>query len=1295
MLDVAGSAQSDSRNKPNMIAELLLNGRAVPLGETSPNVTLLEFLRSKGLLGAKEGCAEGDCGACSVVIADRDTQGRGTYRAINCCLVPVSLLAGREILTAEGLADGQNLHPVQEQMVACHGSQCGYCTPGFVMSLFEGFYRDDLRSPDQLDDQLCGNLCRCTGYRSIRFAARSAFAHRDQGNGQDRFKHRLATPVTPPAPLAFATGKEQFHRPANLARVLELLQRIPEARLVAGATELGLEITKRYRRFPILVSLEACAELKRISRGTAEWRVGAAATLTDIEEQLGPEFPALKEMLRVFGSRQIRNRATMGGNIVTASPIGDSAPLLLALDATVVLVSLDANKILAERSLPITEFFVAYRKTALNPGELLKEIIVPRAVEKSAGKTFCRWYKVSRRREMDISTVAGCFHVGLDARDIVTAARLAYGGVAPTPVRARKAEAALLGQPWSAEVLNTVLPILLKEFDPISDVRGSKDFRNEIVASLFEKFFHEAHAETQRDDGNGDGSTFKTQNKPALAIPHESARHHVTGQAMYADDLACKRPMLEVWPVCSPHARARVIGCDTSTAKSMPGVRAVLTAADVPGENDVGTKHDEPLFPSSEVLYHGQIVALVVGDSAELCREAARAVKIDYEPSQPVLTIPQAIGASSFHNEPNFIRRGDADQALEGAPHTLKDEFALGGQEHFYLETHAAWAERGEGGSVFVCSSTQHPSEVQLVVSHMLNTPINQVVVQTPRMGGGFGGKETQAALPAALAALAAWRTGQPVRVRFNRDQDMAISGHRHPFLARFKVGFDDSGKILAAKISLISDGGWSLDLSQAVTDRALFHLDNAYYIPAVEFSGQVAKTNLSSNTAFRGFGGPQGMLVIEEIMDRIARHVALPPEQVRERNLYRGQGETNTTHYGQDIGDNRIETIWSELKRSSAFTARRETILEWNRKNPHHKRGMAITPVKFGISFTVTHLNQAGALVLLYQDGTVQVNHGGTEMGQGVHTNIAMIAARELGLSLGDVRIMPTSTDKVPNTSATAASCGTDLNGAAVKNACETLRLRLVPVASELLREKCGSRERPNQVVFQEGFVFDRNHPEKKLSIGEIARVAYLQRVSLSAQGFYCTPGLHWDRATGRGKPFLYYACGAAVCEVEVDGFTGMHRLLRVDILHDAGESINEGVNRGQVEGGFIQGMGWLTTEELKWDSEGRLLTHSPDTYKIPAIGDTPPVFNVSFLKNASQNDVVYGSKAVGEPPLMLAISVREALRDAIACFGQTPSSVPLASPATCEAIFKAIQLVRVSPGTTSNFAAETVRVS
>ena len=1238
--------------------EFRLNGKAVRVDSVSPNTTLLEWLRGSGLTGSKEGCAEGDCGACSVAIVDRDARGKRCYRAINSCLVPLPLMTGRDIVTVEGVGCAK-LHPVQQAMVENFGSQCGYCTPGFIMSMFEGYYRKDLKTAAQLDEQLCGNLCRCTGYRPIRDAAADALAQR---NGADSFDEQLRLAKAKIGAARYVCGGEKFLRPTSLAKLFEMMAQNPDARLIAGATELGLEITKKFRKFPTLISIEAIPELASVTSTNADWTIGAATTLTRLDDSLGAEYPELREMLLVFGSRQIRNRATVGGNLVTASPIGDCAPVLLALGARVVLASASG-----ERVMPLDDFFVAYRKTALQPGEILKAILLPRIADDT--RSIRRFYKVSKRREMDISTVSGAFALRVTDGGTIVQARLAYGGVAAMPTRARATEQALIGKHWNSESCEGVLPIVEAEFTPISDVRGSAAYRQELIKTLLRKFF------TDADAALASKPIARSLPHTQSAVAHESAHKHVNGEAVYVDDRAQQEHMLEVWPVCSPHAHAKILSRDVSAARSTPGVRAVLLAEDVPGVNDVGAvRHDEVLLADKEAFYHGQVVALVVGETAEICRAAADKVVVEYETLPPIFTIEEAIAATSFHTEPNFIRRGDVSSALRDSPRRLSGEFSFGGQDHFYLETNAAWAEVGEDGTVFISSSTQHPSEVQHIVAHVLALPMSSVVVECPRMGGGFGGKETQAAGLAALAALAATKTGQKVRVRYNRDQDMMITGKRHPFLGKFQVGFDDAGLLLAAQVELYSNGGWSLDLSRAVTDRAVFHLDNAYYIPHVEFSGTVAKTNLASNTAFRGFGGPQGMLVMEEILDRIARDTDLPPELVRQRNLYRGTGATNTTHYGQEIEDNRIERVWRELTETSEFTSRREQLRAWNAGHAHRKRGLAITPVKFGISFTTTHLNQAGALVLLYQDGTAQVNHGGTEMGQGVYTNVALIAARELGITPDRMRVMATRTDKVPNTSATAASCGTDLNGAAVKNACDKLRVRLLPFAIEMLAEKNARATDPGRVAFVANGVFDLDAPETQIPFAEVLQRAYFARTSLSATGFYRTPDINYDRDAGRGKPFHYFAIGAAVSEVEVDGFTGMHHLRRVDILHDAGDPVNIGITRGQIEGGFVQGAGWLTCEELVWDSEGRLRTHSPDTYKIPAIGDTPDVFNIALLSEATQSNVIHGSKAVGEPPLMLAISVREAIRDAVAAFGASGGQVPLACPATPEAIFNAI---------------------
>jgi xanthine dehydrogenase molybdopterin binding subunit/xanthine dehydrogenase small subunit len=1235
--------------------DFTLNGKKIAVRDLPPNTTLADFLRRNGHPGTKIGCAEGDCGACTVALVDRDANGAPTYRAINSCIALLPMFAGRDVVTVEGLEHAGELHPAQSCMVKHYGSQCGYCTPGFVMSLFEGCQRG-LKDHTQIADQLCGNLCRCTGYRPIRDAALEAIAQR----GAEEFTARLAKSEMP-GEASYESDGGFFLRPTSLAQLLTLKRNFPDAKLVAGATEIGVEINKKFSAFPQLISTECVAELKEIRATETAWHLGAAATLTNIEEALADEFSSFQKMLTLFASRQIRNRATLGGNLVTASPIGDSAPVLLSLDASVVLVS-DRG----ERTVPLAEFFTAYRQTVLAADEVMLQVVVPRV------KHSCvEFFKVSKRREMDISIVSAAFCVDTDADGIVTHARVAFGGVSAMPMRATAAEAALVGRTLK-DAREGVLQSLAETFSPIDDARGSAEFRRGLIVSLWEKFIA-GEPEAVPDFVADEVWEVKSASN---ALKHESGVGHVTGRAQYIEDTALRRPMLELWPVCAPHAHAKILSRDASEARAVPGVVAVLLAEDVPGHNDVGcARKDESLIADTEVLFHGHMVAVVVAESLEAAREGAQRVKVEYEPLSPILTVREAIAADSFHTEPNFMRRGDWQSALAASPQRFEGEFELGGQEHFYLETQAAWAEVDPEGNIVVASSTQHPSEIQAIVSEVLHVPRNRIVVQAPRMGGGFGGKETQGNTWAALVALAALKTGRPARVQLDRDLDMMLTGKRHPFYSKFSVGFNHEGKLLALKCDLISNGGWALDLSMPVTDRAMFHLDNAYYLPNIVVSGRVAKTHITSQTAFRGFGGPQGMLVIEEILDRIARRLGLPPEIVRERNLYYGSGETNTTHYGEEIGDNRIQAIWSELKVNADFEKRRAEITEWNAAHLGKKRGLAITPVKFGISFTFTPYNQAGALVMIYRDGSVQVNHGGTEMGQGLYTKIQGVVMRELGLTAEQIRMMPTATDKVPNTSATAASSGSDLNGAAVQNACVELRGRLLPVAAEMLRERFAREVSVESVRVEKDAWFAAETPGDAVDFVEVIERAYMQRISLSANGFYATPGIHWNRATGKGRPFHYYACGAAVSEVVVDGFTGMSKVLRVDILHDVGDSLNAGVDRGQIEGGFVQGTGWLTSEDLKWDAKGRLLTHSASTYAIPAFSDAPADFRVSFFKNATQPTVIHGSKAVGEPPLMLAISVREAIRDAVSFFREKEGEIALASPAGCEAVFRAIR--------------------
>jgi xanthine dehydrogenase molybdopterin binding subunit/xanthine dehydrogenase small subunit len=1242
-----------------------LNGRPVTVTGASTQTTLLDWLRANGTTGPKEGCAEGDCGACSIAMREAAADGGPTWRSFCSCITVLPMVEGRELLTVEGLAEG-GPHPVQTAMAEGAGSQCGYCTPGFVMSMFEGYHRADGDQAHRVADQLCGNLCRCTGYRPIRDAMTSALRHRDTG---DRFHLRLHEPM-PEAPSFTVRGKdgERFDRPATLDELLKLRAEYPEAVLVAGATEVGVELNKKPRAFPHLISTEAVAELHTIELRGGVIRIGGAATLTEIEERLGEELPSLGKMLAVFASRQIRNRATLAGNLVTASPIGDLAPVLMSFDASVELASARGR-----RTVALADFFLGYRKTAMAADEVMVAVGIaddwPDGLRPRSDS-----FKVSKRREMDISIVAGAFLIGTDREQVIRHARLAFGGVAATPVRAKATEAALVGLTYTVEGIRPALAVLADEFAPITDARGGAAYRRRLIPNLFEKFVSGDRSLAQDLDLDYVIHPIDDAADATRALRHESALGHATGAARYVDDDAQRRATLTLWPVTSPHAHARITRRDATAARAVPGVVAVLLAEDIPGQNDVGAvRQDETLLAFEEVCFHGHPVAVVVAEDELVARRAAALVVVEYEPLPAVLGAEAAIAADSFHTKGHRIARGDVDAALAAAPHRIDGTLSIGGQEHFYLETHAAAAEPGDDGDVVVHSSTQHPSEVQAVISHVLHLPRNKVVVTAPRMGGGFGGKETQGNAWAALVALAAMKTGRGVRVQLDRDVDLALTGKRHPFYAAWEVGFDERGVLLGAKVDLTADGGWALDLSESICDRALFHLDNAYYIPAVDFFGRVAKTNVCSHTAFRGFGGPQGMVVIEDVLDRVARTLGLDPHVVRERNLYRGDGESNTTHYGELIEDNRLGRIWPQLMASSEFAARRAAIAESNAKSPRIKRGIAITPVKFGISFTATFLNQAGALLHLYRDGSLQVNHGGTEMGQGLHTKVLGIAMRELGLPRDVVRVMRTATDKVPNTSATAASAGADLNGAAVRDACLTLRERLRPIAAHLL-------DAPLDDVRWEHDAFVANGKTQRIN-HKLAEHAYVKQTSLSATGFYRTPGVHYDKAAGRGKPFHYFAFGAAVTEVEVDGYTGMKRILRTDILHDVGDSLNPGVDRGQIEGGYVQGVGWLTGEELLWDARGRLLTHSASTYQIPAFSDAPRDFRVTLLPDAAQSNTIHGSKAVGEPPLMLAISAREAIRDAIAAFSDRPGLVPLASPATHEAILTAVEARRAQP--------------
>ena len=748
---------------------------------------------------------------------------------------------------------------------------------------------------------------------------------------------------------------------------------------------------------------------------------------------------------------------------------------------------------------------------------------------------------------------------------------------------------------------------------------------------------------------------------------HESARAQVAGAAHYIDDLPEVKGTLYAAPILSTVAHGTLNSVDATAALALPGVRGLVLASDVPGDKILAAfGHDEPVFALDSVQFVGQVIGLVVADSVMQARRAVRAVKLDITPLPAVLTVQDALKAQSYVLPPVFVRRGDAATGLAQSAHRMQGAFEVGGQEHFYLEGQIAYAMPLEQKQWWIYSSTQHPGEVQHWVAHALGLASHAVRVECRRMGGGFGGKETQAGHLAVWAALAAHKTGHPVKLRLDRDDDFVITGKRHPFAYRWDVGFDDSGRILGLKLHMAANCGFSADLSGPVCDRAVFHADNAYYLEHVEIESHRCRTNLQSHTAFRGFGGPQGVIAIETIVGDIARALGLDALDVRLVNLY-GSTERNVTHYQMPVEDNILHDLLPKLELSAQYRRRQEAISAWNAASPVLKRGLALTPVKFGISFTATLFNQAGALVHVYTDGSVQVNHGGTEMGQGLHTKVAQIVADELGVPLAQVRVTASDTSKVPNASATAASSGTDLNGRAAQYAARHVRDNLAAFVCGL--DGCGA----GAIRFAGGQVIS---PKTTRRFEDVVAEAYANRIQLWSDGFYRTPKIHYDKTTLTGRPFYYFAYGAACTEVVIDTLTGESRVLAVDILHDVGHSINPAIDIGQIEGGFVQGMGWLTTEELVWNAQGQLATHAPSTYKIPATGDIPAHFTVQLWPEANREDNVGGSKAVGEPPFMLAISVYEALRNAIAAgLPADHPGVELTAPATAENVLRALR--------------------
>ncbi|XP_045405291.1 xanthine dehydrogenase/oxidase isoform X1 [Lemur catta] len=1270
-----------------------VNGRKVVEKNADPETTLLAYLRRKlGLSGTKLGCGEGGCGACTVMLSKYDhLHNKIIHFSANACLAPICSLHHVAVTTVEGIGSTKTrLHPVQERIAKSHGSQCGFCTPGIVMSMYTLLRNQPTPTVEEIENAFQGNLCRCTGYRPIlqgfRTFARDGGCCRGDGDNPNccmnlkkdhvlslspsLFKPEEFTPLdptqepifppellrlkdTPRKQLRFEGERVTWIQASTLKELLDLKALHPDAKLVVGNTEIGIEMKFKNMLFPLIVCPAWIPELNSVQHGPEGISFGAACPLSFVEKTLVDavaKLPAQKtevfrgvlEQLRWFAGKQVKSVASIGGNIITASPISDLNPVFMASRAKLTLVSRGTRRTVRMDH----TFFPGYRKTLLSPEEILLSVEIPYSRE---GEFFSA-FKQASRREDDIAKVTSGMRVLFKPGTTeVKELALCYGGMANRTISALKTAQKQLSKLWQEELLQDVSAGLAEELHLPPDAPGGMvEFRRTLTLSFFFKFYLTVLQKLGKEnpenmcgllDPTFVSATLLFQKDPPTNVQlfqevpkdqskedtvgrplrHLAADMQASGEAVYCDDIPRYENELSLRLVTSTRAHAKIKSIDTSEAKKVPGFVCFLSASDIPGSNVTGICDDETVFAKDKVTCVGHIIGAVVADTPEHAQRAAQGVKVTYEELPAIITIEDAIKNNSFYGSELKIEKGDLKKGFSEADNVVSGELYIGGQEHFYLETNCTIAvPKNEAGEMELFVSTQNTMKTQSFVANMLGVPANRILVRVKRMGGAFGGKETRSTVVSTAVALAAHKTGRPVRCMLDRDEDMLITGGRHPFLARYKVGFMKTGKVVALEVDHFSNAGNTQDLSRGIMERALFHMDNCYKIPNIRGTGRLCKTNLPSNTAFRGFGGPQAMLIAENWMSEVAVTCGLPAEEVRRKNLYK---EGDLTHFNQKLEGFTLPRCWDECLASSQYHARKSEVDKFNKENCWKKRGLCIIPVKFGISFTVPFLNQAGALVHVYTDGSVLLTHGGTEMGQGLHTKMVQVASRALKIPTSKIYISETSTNTVPNASPTAASSSSDINGQAIYAACQTILKRLEP--------------------------FKRKNPGG--SWEDWVTAAYLDAVSLSATGFYKTPNIGYSFETNSGNPFHYFTYGVACSEVEIDCLTGDHKNLRTDIVMDVGSSLNPAIDIGQVEGAFVQGLGLFTLEELHYSPEGSLHTRGPSTYKIPAFGSIPVEFRVSLLRDCPNKKAIYASKAVGEPPLFLAASIFFAIKDAI----------------------------------------------
>ncbi|XP_050420003.1 xanthine dehydrogenase isoform X2 [Adelges cooleyi] len=1260
--------------KSTSILVFFVNGKKVVESKADPQWTLLYYLRNKlSLMGTKLGCAEGGCGACTVVISKYDRMNnQPLHLAVNACLCPVVSIHGCAVITVEGIGSTKTkLHPVQERMAASHGSQCGFCTPGIVMSIYAMLRALDRPPNDKdLEYALQGNLCRCTGYRPILQGLRTLMSedyiisnrcamgelcckktkifedHPTDTFDASEFSPYDPTqePIFPPELiinkrydeeyLIFRGNKITWYRPTTLLELLELKNKFPKCRLIVGNTEVGVEVKFKNCQYPVMIQPTKIPELNVIQVSEKGLTVGAAVTIQKFETELSylamnmPDYKiqvvkALLDIIPWFASKQIRNVGCIAGNIVTGSPISDLNPILLAARCQLKVESLrNRQRLLTMDSL----FFTGYRTNSILADEVVIDLFIPFTTK----KTFFKAFKQSRRKEDDIALVNAAFYIEI-SENVVRDVEIVYGGMSATAIFANKSKSFLIGNQWSENILNEVYLKLLQDLPLAPNAPGGMVlYRKTLALRYAVDNLHDSRVPKYAQYFQITPHSQSLDDPVGRPFVHASAKQQTTGEAIYCDDLPHLTGELFLAVKTSTHSHAKITTIDYSKALSHPGVITIVDEKDLPGDrNMVGVTplKDDYVFAREKVFYFGQIICAVVAVDQLVAQEAVHLIRVEYEELRPIVTIEEAIEEQRFHNgRCSYWEKGSVEQGFKESKHSLKGTLRMGGQEHFYLETQSCMViPSSEHNEIEVISSTQSLSELQGIVAHCLNIPANRVVCKTKRIGGGFGGKETRAFITTAPCAVAAIKTGKPIRCMLDRHEDMLITGGRHPFLCQYNVGFNGDGKILALDVTAYNNAGYSLDLSAETMERCVAHIANVYYVPNLKVSGYACATNLPSNTAFRGFGAPQGMYFAEAIVERITKEFEINPIAVRELNFFQ---DGQITHYNQMVPSFTVKHCWEEVIKRSKYESKLNEIERFNKKNRWKKRGISAIPTMYGIAYAghSKFLNQAGVLLHVYLDGSVLLAHGGVEMGQGLHTKMIQVASRGLGIPPGMIHIKETSTDKVANMSPTAGSFSSDLNGMAVlddifQNACEVLNKRLEPY----------KKQNPNG------------------SWKEWVNSAYFDKISLWAQGFYANNVVGSTTEQGTVNHYMYFTNGAVVSCVEIDCLTGDHEVLSTDIVMDVGQSLNPAIDVGQIEGAFMQGYGLFTLEELVYSPKGMLYTRGPGTYKIPGFADIPVEFTVSLLKGSDNPRAVYSSKAIGEPPLFLSASVYFAIKNAV----------------------------------------------